>query len=250
MLKVESVLAEHSPACMVAHGNRPVDKEPKQAAPAPRSGAARKTGSTTAARRLRDDDTDDDQAVPSQLSARHQIPDGGLDLFQDDQYPEEQQAESSQAAQRRAEARANLATSVASGSQSTKKRASEQQSSTSRSKPKSAKHVKTPAKPRVERIYNSVSHFVNESKAYSKHKSPFAELRRIDALVPDKTYGSKSKRKQRTTVLKCSTDDCPFEIKGVTLQDAAGRELEGFQIKEVNGVAWHKYLYESLRDPI
>lgn len=246
MLQVESVLAEHSPACMVAHGNRPVDKKPEDAAPAPRSVAARKTGSTTAARRIRDGDTDDDQAMPSQLPARRQFPNVAPDLFQDDQYPEEQQAESSQAAQRRAEGRTKQAYNAASGSQATRKRANEQQSSTSRS----AKHVKSPVKPRVERIYNSVSHFVNESKAYSKHKSPFAELRRINALVPDKTYGPKSKRKQRITVLNCSTDDCPFEIKGVTLQDAEGRELEGFQIKEVNNVAWNRDLYESLRDPV
>lgn len=212
---------------MTKHGNGPVKAEKAEPAKseAIRPLAARKTGSTVSQRQQvqpPSDDEDTDMEL-SQLTRGQPSPDDMPDLFQDHHMSEDRQVETSQAAQRRATGAA-LAAPNASRRRNKRMRNEASTPSVSRSK------QQAPPKPQAERVYNSIHHFLNDVKAYSEAKSPSADLRRSD----NRGDQSKSKKKgAKFTVLECSYRGCPFRIAGKTLQDAKGRELEGFRVDSV-----------------
>lgn len=83
-----------------------------------------------------------------------------------------------------------------------------------------------PARPRSDAIYNSVHHFIAAVDAFSSWRSPAAELKRQN--------GMNNKKKGGYMVIYCGSDGCPFRVSGRNLRDDRGRELEGFQIKDVS----------------
>lgn len=225
MLQVDTVFSEHSPACMVKHGNRPIDKKPSIQPAKSRAAAARKTGTASALARQASGDSGDEVMTNGQTFDRQaSVPSEVPDLFQEDAMSEDRQIESSQAAQRRA----NDEAARPGASQRSKKRARD---SVSTHSGRRSRHAKAPPKPKDDCIYNSINHFLTDVKAYSQAKSPGADLR-LSEISGGK--GKHKKKGGKTAVLECSFPGCPFRVAGKTLEDARGRELEGFRIVTVS----------------
>lgn len=220
-LKVETICAEHSPACMTNYGNAPPDVKPKISTKST-SLAARKTGSTASRRKLLesvDKRSSHTKSVDEHQYASTELP----DLFPKPPFAETRDAQFGRAAQEREHVVASIPTTSRKGKN--RQRGGASTPSTSRSK-----HTKAPPKPQEGRIYNSMHHFLNDVKAYSEAKSPAADLRRSD------NHGSKGKGKTKaakTLIMECGYPGCPFRIAGKSLQDAKGRDLEGFQVLSV-----------------
>lgn len=217
---MEHLCAEHSAACMRKYGNEPADIKPKLH-PSTESLAARKTGRTVVGRTI-PESSDEDQPtatrVNGRLSGRIKSP-----MPVDQSVASGMHAESSLAVQ----ARQRVGQQRHSTSRSLKERPRGDASTPSTHR---SKQIKAPPKPQDGRIYNSIHHFLNDVKAYSEAKSPAADLRKSD------NHGTKSKGKgkaAKTLVMECGYPGCPFRIAAKSLQDAKGRDLEGFQVLSV-----------------